>query len=92
MARAAAVVNGRQAPEASQDKVDSQGRAGRGAAARAAGRVGVAGVVVLVGAVAVAPVVVVVVPLLKGQLAWRLPSPEACAARVLAGTAPRSRL
>jgi hypothetical protein len=71
--------------------VVSQGRAGRVAAAEAAGRVAVAGAVLAV-AVLVLAVLVVLVVVLDGQLEGRLPEPAACAARVFADMAHRSRL
>jgi hypothetical protein len=98
--RALAAGSELQPPRASRGKVVSQGRAGRVAAAEAAGRVAVAGAVlavaVLVLAVAVAvlvlAVLVVLVVVLDGQLEGRLPEPAACAARVFADMAHRSRL
>jgi hypothetical protein len=94
--RALAAGSELQPPRASRGKVVSQGRAGRVAAAEAAGRVAVAGAVlavaVLVLAVLVLAVLVVLVVVLDGQLEGRLPEPAACAARVFADMAHRSRL
>jgi hypothetical protein len=96
--RALAAGSELQPPRASRGKVVSQGRAGRVAAAEAAGRVAVAGavlavaVLVLAVAVLVLAVLVVLVVVLDGQLEGRLPEPAACAARVFADMAHRSRL
>jgi hypothetical protein len=89
--RALAAGSELQPPRASRGKVVSQGRAGRVAAAEAAGRVAVAGAVLAV-AVLVLAVLVVLVVVLDGQLEGRLPEPAACAARVFADMAHRSRL
>jgi hypothetical protein len=97
--RALAAGSELQPPRASRGKVVSQGRAGRVAAAEAAGRVAVAGAVLAVAVLAVAVLVlavlvvlVVLVVVLDGQLEGRLPEPAACAARVFADMAHRSRL
>jgi hypothetical protein len=92
--RALAAGSELQPPRASRGKVVSQGRAGRVAAAEAAGRVAVAGAVLAVAVLvlAVLVVLVVLVVVLDGQLEGRLPEPAACAARVFADMAHRSRL
>jgi fatty acid desaturase len=105
--RALAAGSELQPPRASRGKVVSQGRAGRVAAAEAAGRVAVAGAVLAVAVLVLAVLVVLVVlavlavlvvlvlvlvVVLDGQLEGRLPEPAACAARVFADMAHRSRL